>query len=89
MSTEDRSRTSVLAERLEAMRVRAETLPGAPVVREALRSERELGGGLIAGGVAFRLFLWLVPLGLVVAAVLSFWSERDDPDSSRPCGASA
>jgi uncharacterized BrkB/YihY/UPF0761 family membrane protein len=80
MSTEDRSRTAALAERLEAMRVRAEGLPGAPVVREVLRSEREVGGGLIAGGVAFRFFLWLVPLGLVAAAVLSFWSERDESD---------
>jgi uncharacterized BrkB/YihY/UPF0761 family membrane protein len=35
---------------------------------------------LIAGGVAYRLFLWLMPLGLVVAAVLSFWSEHD-PES--------
>jgi uncharacterized BrkB/YihY/UPF0761 family membrane protein len=46
-------------------------------VREVLENERDLGGGLIAGGVAFRIFLWLVPFGLVVAAVLSFWSEYD------------
>ena len=39
--------------------------------------ERDFGGGLIAGCVAFRIFLWLVPLGLVVAALLSFWSEYD------------
>jgi uncharacterized BrkB/YihY/UPF0761 family membrane protein len=43
-----------------------------------LQSERELGGGLIAGGVAFRVFLWLVPFGLVVASVLSLWSEYDE-----------
>jgi membrane protein len=54
-------------------------LPGAPLLREVMQSERELGGGLIAGGVAFRVFLWLVPFGLVVAAALSFWSEHD-PD---------
>jgi uncharacterized BrkB/YihY/UPF0761 family membrane protein len=62
---------------LRAIRERAETLPGAPVVSEAMRRERELGGGLIAGGVAFRMFLWLVPFGLVVAAALSFWTELD------------
>jgi hypothetical protein len=39
--------------------------------------ERELGRALIAGGVAFRIFLWLVPFGLVAAAVLSIWSEQD------------
>ncbi len=39
--------------------------------------ERELrsGGVLIAGGLAYRLFLWLLPLGLVGAQVLGFWSE--------------
>jgi uncharacterized BrkB/YihY/UPF0761 family membrane protein len=48
-------------------------------VLESLESERDLGGGLIAGGVAFRLFLWLVPFGLVIASILSFWREVD-PD---------
>jgi uncharacterized BrkB/YihY/UPF0761 family membrane protein len=79
MTPERRSRTAGLEERLAAMRVRSETLPGGPLVREVLENERELGGGLIAGGVAFRIFLWLVPFGLVAAAVLSFWSEQD-PD---------
>jgi uncharacterized BrkB/YihY/UPF0761 family membrane protein len=74
-----RARTAALAQRLQAMRSRSETAPGMPVVLEALRRERELGGGLIAGGLAFRLFLWLVPFGLVVAALLSFWSTFD-PD---------
>jgi uncharacterized BrkB/YihY/UPF0761 family membrane protein len=70
---------AALADRLAAVRTRSETLPGAPLVREVLQNERELGGGLIAGGVAFRIFLWLVPFGLVVAAVLSFWRDLD-PD---------
>jgi uncharacterized BrkB/YihY/UPF0761 family membrane protein len=77
LESERRSRTAALAERLTAIRTKSETLPGAPLVRDVLQNERELGGGLIAGGVAFRLFLWLVPLGLVVAALLSFWSEHD------------
>ncbi len=79
MEPERRSRTSELAEHLEGIRARGEALPGAPFVREVLHLERELGGGLIAGGVAFRIFLWLVPFGLVTAALLSFWSELD-PD---------
>lgn len=78
MDNEDRSRTAALAERLQTLRARGERLPGAQLLQEVLRSERELGGGLIAGGVAFRIFLWLVPLGLVAAAVLSFWSEQDE-----------
>jgi len=79
MSSKQPSQTAALAERVAALRARGEALPGASFVREVLQSERDLGGGLIAGGVAFRIFLWLVPFGLVVAAALSFWSELD-PD---------
>ena len=70
-------RTAVIAERLAGLRRRSEGLPGASIVRQAMQDERDLGGALIAGGVAFRIFLWLVPFGLVAAAVLSFWSEQD------------
>jgi uncharacterized BrkB/YihY/UPF0761 family membrane protein len=76
---DSRSRKAALAERLEAMRARSETLPGASLVREVVQREWKVAGGLVAGGVAFRLFLWLVPFGLVVASLLSFWSEQD-PD---------
>lgn len=71
------SRIAELAARLVELRGRAETLPGAPAALEALRSEHDVGGGLIAGGVAFRIFLWLVPFGLVAASILSLWSEYD------------
>lgn len=67
----------MLAGRLEAIRTHSEALPSAPLVIEVARRERSLGGGLIAGGVALRIFLWLVPSGLVTAAMLSFWSEKD------------
>jgi uncharacterized BrkB/YihY/UPF0761 family membrane protein len=77
MGAEERSRKAVLAERLESIRAQSERLPGASLVREVLQREWKLAGGLLAGGVAFRLFLWLVPFGLVVAALLSFWSELD------------
>ena len=74
-----RARSAALAQRLEDLNRRSETLPGGRLVRETLRNERRLGGALLAGGVAFRMFLWLTPLGLVFAAVLSLWSETD-PD---------
>jgi uncharacterized BrkB/YihY/UPF0761 family membrane protein len=80
VKSEPPSRTTALAERVTEIRARGERLPGAPFVREVLQNERELGGGLIAGGVAFRIFLWLVPFGLVAAAVLSVWVEHD-PES--------
>jgi uncharacterized membrane protein (DUF4010 family) len=54
----------------------ARELPGAPLVTASLEPERMAAAGLLAGGLAHRLFFWLVPLGLVFAAVLSFWYEE-------------
>jgi membrane protein len=54
-----------------------ERVPGAPLVVVALERERIAAAGLIAGGLAYRLFFWLVPLGLVLASVLSFWVDAD------------
>jgi uncharacterized BrkB/YihY/UPF0761 family membrane protein len=55
----------------------AARVPGVEAALEALERERHAGGGLLAGGLAYRFFLWLVPFGLVVAALLSFWVEAD------------
>jgi uncharacterized BrkB/YihY/UPF0761 family membrane protein len=49
------------------------SIPGTGPVLEALERETTAGGTLIAGGLAYRLFLWLLPFSLVVAAVASFW----------------
>ena len=89
MEPEAGSRTAV---RLAAARKRAESLPGGVLTAEVLANERDLGGGLIAGGVAFRVFLWIVPFGLVVATLLSFWSDHDREgfeDAARSFGVSA
>ncbi len=48
--------------------------------------------GLLAGGLAYRLFFWFVPLGLVFASVLSFWVDADRvaaQDAARHFGISA
>jgi membrane protein len=92
MATGTQSRKDALAERVASARERVDAMPGAPLVREVVETERDLGGGLIAGGVAFRIFLWLVPLGLVVAALLSFWVEHDEDgleDATREFGIGA
>jgi membrane protein len=54
-----------------------ERLPGAAHARAALERERMAAAGLLAGGLAYRLFFWFVPLGLVFASVLSFWVDED------------
>jgi uncharacterized BrkB/YihY/UPF0761 family membrane protein len=52
-------------------------VPGAPAVVESFERERAAGAGLLAGGVAYRFFLWVVPFGLVLAALASEWSTED------------
>ena len=74
-------------ERLERARERAlragdwaqAHVPGAAATVEAAERERMAAAGLLAGGLAYRFFLWVVPFGLVVAAITSFWVE-EDPD---------
>lgn len=47
-------------------------------VRYGLRSfehEQRSGAALLAGGMAYRFFFWLVSFGLVVAASASFWEH--------------
>ena len=45
---------------------------------QAFDREMVHGGGLLAGGLAYRLFLWLLPIGLVGAELLSFWLDMSD-----------
>lgn len=47
------------------------------LLTDALREDRGTGGALLAGALAFRLFLWLLPAGLVLVAVLGFSSADE------------
>ena len=42
------------------------------LLTEALKEDRDTGGALLAGALAFRLFLWLLPAGLLLVALLGF-----------------
>ena len=44
------------------------------LLTDALREDRDTGGALLAGALAFRLFLWLLPAALVVVALFGFSS---------------
>ena len=57
--------------RIETARERHATVR---VVLTAADQDRITGGPLLAGALAFRLFLWLLPAGLVVVACLGFFS---------------
>src|SRR3954466_16404647 len=52
-------------------------LPWTPRLLESFEREQRSGAGLLAGGLAYRLFFWLVSFGLVIAAVVSFWGRSD------------
>jgi uncharacterized BrkB/YihY/UPF0761 family membrane protein len=44
-------------------------------VFEMVKRDGEVAGGIIAGALAYRLFIWLLPLGLVAVAGLGFAAE--------------
>ena len=100
MSTPDPADAPSKRSRLAEARDRAlrasdwanERVPGASLVAVALERERIAAAGLLAGGLAYRLFFWLLPLGLVVASILSFWVDADRlaaADAARDFGMSA
>jgi uncharacterized BrkB/YihY/UPF0761 family membrane protein len=83
--------------RVAAVRARAETLAreGAERVQEARRRsplvarafdvvdrDAERFGGLFAGALAYRLFLWLVPFALLLVGLLGAVTEADDGASA-------
>jgi uncharacterized BrkB/YihY/UPF0761 family membrane protein len=64
------------AERLEA-RAQAERRrhESVDVVFDAVDRDGEVGGGIIAGALAYRFFIWLLPLALIAVAGLGFAAE--------------
>ena len=55
-------------------------VPGAGVIAESLFAEQRSGAPLLAGGLAYRLFFWIVAFGLFAAALLSFWVRSSPGD---------
>jgi uncharacterized BrkB/YihY/UPF0761 family membrane protein len=60
--------------RLEEARPRSRTVD---TTFSLIDRDREGGGPLLAGAVAFRLFLWLLPLALVLVAGIGFLAAAD------------
>jgi uncharacterized BrkB/YihY/UPF0761 family membrane protein len=71
-------RVAELTQRAADLSVTArERVPLVDAGFEAFQRELRFGGGLLAGGLAYRLFLWLLPFGLIVSVVLGFWLDYD------------
>jgi uncharacterized BrkB/YihY/UPF0761 family membrane protein len=84
VATNESPPTSRTRARIEAARAlgergyaRAQKLPGAHHVLHSFEREQRSGAALLAGGLAYRFFFWLVAFGLVIAAVASFWVRED------------
>jgi uncharacterized BrkB/YihY/UPF0761 family membrane protein len=76
---ESRQRLDAAYHDLEARRGRVRSIDVAFSVRE---DDRDAGGALLAGAMAFRLFLWLLPAALLVVAGLGFDSAHGRTDPS-------
>src|SRR5262249_39426474 len=89
-SPDDRSRGASARSRVATARTKAEELQRRSLERIALESERRgwvaslvhayeadrnRGGGLLAGGLAYRIFLWELPAVLVIVSVLGITSS--------------
>jgi uncharacterized BrkB/YihY/UPF0761 family membrane protein len=88
------------AGRLESVRARARDVPArltAARSRHAsvdasfdlLERDRGLAASVLAGGIAFRLFLWLLPLALLLGGVLGFTSSDSSQDIAQKLGLTA
>lgn len=67
----ENARRSVEAQ-TEALRARHVSVR---IAYEAYERDRRQAGALLAGGLAYRLFLWLLPAALFAVAVLSLFAE--------------
>ena len=67
-------RAEHVAERAQAERSRHSSLDA---LFEMIDRDSEVGGGIMAGALAYRLFIWLLPLALVAVAGLGIASTAD------------
>jgi uncharacterized BrkB/YihY/UPF0761 family membrane protein len=66
------ARAQQVAERTQEERTRHRSLDA---VFEMVDRDGEVGGGIIAGALAYRLFIWLLPLALVLVAGLGIAAD--------------
>src|SRR5439155_17485980 len=69
-----RSDADRLAERAQGERSRHRSVDA---VFEMVDRDGEVGGGIIAGALAYRLFIWLLPLALVLVAGLGIAADSN------------
>ncbi|MGZ4379885.1 MAG: YhjD/YihY/BrkB family envelope integrity protein [Gaiellaceae bacterium] len=77
---EMKARARRYAERAEAMRAEHGSVDAVYVIADR---DSEVGGGLMAGALAYRIFIWLLPFSLVVVAGIGIAaSTSETPESA-------
>lgn len=73
-------RIAQLRSRAEALTEQVATTAWTPVViaREAYERDRDIGGAVLAGAIAFRVFVWMLAASLVAVAGLGFLSAAGE-----------
>lgn len=87
-----RARITRLQQRRDAAVRRAEEARRFPAVDFAFSTgefDRDSGGALLAGALAFRLFLWVLPAALVVAGCLGFVPPSEASGNASDAGLGA
>lgn len=73
------ARTAAITERAQRIAERAQreraVRPSVDVLFDMADRDAEVGGGIMAGALAYRFFIWLLPLALVAIAGLGFAAE--------------
>jgi uncharacterized BrkB/YihY/UPF0761 family membrane protein len=77
-----RDRSQDVFHKVEAARPRSATIDTG---FRAAELDRQIGGGIMAGALAYRLFLWLLPLALVLVGLIGALVEID-PDAPQEVG---
>jgi uncharacterized BrkB/YihY/UPF0761 family membrane protein len=68
---------------LERVEVERERRGSVRIALGSLELDRRTGGSLMAGGLAYRLFLWLLPFGLFISSIIRLVSEFGGPSASQ------
>ena len=81
-----RARAKVAQERLDAARATHTSVDTAFCLWQ---EDRRLAASVLAGGISFRLFFWLLPFALILGGALGFASSDDATEAARTFGLTA
>jgi uncharacterized BrkB/YihY/UPF0761 family membrane protein len=75
-----RARAEAMRQQMEDRRDRVRTVD---IAFTAYEHDRDAGGSLLAGAIAYRMFLWILPVALVLVGGLGFLSSENPQDPNR------